>query len=92
MNSFYNILNLTVGKLYDTVRPRCCTIKMYSNPSLDDECALTGILEVDEPFLLLETSTNNEQWLKILNSNGKSGWCYMFINGEERLKEISYET
>ena len=74
-------MNLKIGKLYSYTTGR----NMFSNPQHDGNPI--DFIEIDEPFMLLETS----QWLescKVLSAQGIVG--YIYIGYPEHLTELSH--
>lgn len=75
-------MNLKIGKLYSYTTGR----NMFSNPQHDGNPI--DFIEIDEPFMLLETS----QWLescKVLSAQGIVG--YIYIGYPEHLTELSHD-
>lgn len=73
---------MKIGKLYSYSKGR----NMFSNPQHDGNPI--DFIEIDEPFMLLETS----QWLescKVLSAQGIVG--YIYIGYPEHLTELSHD-
>lgn len=76
-------MNLKIGKLYSYTTGR----NMFSNPQHDGNTI--GFIEIDEPFMLLETS--QLKWVesfKVLSAQGIIG--YIHIGYPENLTELSH--
>lgn len=65
---------LTIGKMYDTVRKRSYERRLYSRPERTMKY-LTGDCNPEDTFVVLELrNRGNLKWTKVITSQGIVGW------------------